>query len=431
MNSKSARFPRAVLPAGVRETRSLPYWGERVHPAPPSLLLYWGSRDVSWGAQVVRSTLAQALTTRFHVVVAGDAQGLSTPGGSSAIQTISLPPIGSPNAERDRRRILASTCAALQPRVILVDQFPFGDLYLGAEILHLLDAAASNVRTPLIVTSVRQLPDSDNLSRVEIHAARSAAEAYFDAVLVHTDPAIARLPDDGFESDARWSAPVRYTGFISADPRGPADIPSQPMAECGEIVVFGEGGGGRDRLCHIAVDACKHLAAADRLPMRIVAGLAMPETDYRSLEHAAAGTAGVTVQRSVPDVRNLLATAAVAISHCSYLLLDVVRSRIPALVIPTIGGDDAATARARRLAKIGAVRLVEPEWLDGPTLACQIASTIGFAPQRVDLDLSGAHATVRFLTSLVDAANRFSAADDGERIRFASAPTWQNTRFRT
>ena len=431
MDSKSARFPRAALPAGVRETRSLPHWGPRVHPAQPPLLLYSGNQDASWGAQVVRSALAQALSTRFRVVVVGDVEGTSPVETHPSIETVPLPPLGTPNAERDRRRVLVSTCATLQPRVIVVEQFPFGDLHLGAEILHLLETASSNARTPLVVSSVRQWPDGDMLARAEVHAARSTAEGYFDAVLVHTDPTISRLPDDGTESDARWSAPVRYTGFISADPRGPAEIPSHPLADGGEIVVFGEGGGGRDRLCKIAVDACTHLAAADRLPMRIIAGQAMPETDYRSLEHAAAGTAGVRVERHVHDVRTLLATAAVAVSHCSYPLLDVVRSRVPALVIPTIGGDDAATMRARRLARVGAVRLIEPEWLDGPTLACQIASTIGFAPQRVDLDLSGAHATVRFLTSLVDAANRFSAADQSERTLPAPVHTWQTTRFRT
>src|SRR5262249_16483506 len=156
-----------------------------------------------------------------------------------SIQTISLPPLGSPNAERDRRRILVSTCATLQPRVIVVEQYPFGDLHLGGEILQMLEAAATNVRTPLVVSSVPPRPDGATLSRAEVPTARAASEAYFDAVLVHTDPTISRLPDDGAENDARWSAPVRYTGFISADPRGPADIPSQPVAEGGEIIVFG------------------------------------------------------------------------------------------------------------------------------------------------------------------------------------------------
>jgi predicted glycosyltransferase len=431
MDSKSARFPRAALSAGVRETRGFHRLELRDHPARPSLLLYSGNQDASWGARIVRSTLAQALSTRFRVVVAGDFPETPVPDGRSPLETIPLPPLGTPGAERDRRRILVTACARLQPRVIVVDQYPFGDLHLGAEILHLLKASATSPRPPLIVSSVRQLPGGSAVSRDEIYAARSAADGYFDAILVHADPTISRLHEDAFEHDAPWSAPLRYTGFISADPHRPAGTRTEPLAEGGQIVVFGEGGGGRDRLCHIAIDAHAHLAAADRLPMRIVAGQSMPGDEYRALEAAAAGTAGVQVERNVTDVRGLLATAAVTVSHCSYPLLDVVRSRVPALVVPIIGGDETATTRARRLAKIGAVRLVEPEWLDGPTLACQIASTIGFAPQRVDLDLSGADATVRFLTTLVDAANRFSAAGVGDRTRFAPAHQWQTTRFRT
>ena len=430
MDSKSARFPRAVSPAGVRETRdSLPYWGERVHPAKPTLLFYSGNLDASWGARVVRSSLAQALSTRFRVVVAGDFPAGPAGAGASPIQTIPLPPLGSATV-RDRRRILVSSCATLQPRVIVIEQYPFGDLHLGPEILHLLEASTANIRTPLVVSSVRQMPDRDSLSCAEVYEARSAADGYFDAVLVHTDPTMSRLPEEVLEGDSRWTAPVRYTGFISADPRGPAETPSQPLAEGGEIVVFGEGGGGHDRLCHVAVDACTYLDAADRLPMRIIAGADMPAADFCSLQKAAASTAGVVVERTVSDVRSLLGSMAVAVTHCSYPLLDVVRARVPALVVPTVAGDDTSTVRARRLAKIGAVRLVEPEWLDGPTLACQIAATIGFAPQRVDLDLSGAHATVRYLSSLVDAANRFAAAGS-DASRFTPVHGWQHTRFRT
>jgi len=324
MDSKSARFPRAVSPAGVREARSLPYWGEHVHPAKPTLLFYSGNQDASWGARVVRSSLAQALSTRFRVVVAGDFVAGPVGADASTIQVIPLPPLGSKAAERDRRRILVSSCATLQPRVIVIEQYPFGDLHLGPEILHLLEASTANIRTPLVVSSVRQMPDGDASSCSEVYAARTAADPYFDAVLVHTDPTISRLPEDVLDGDSRWTAPIRYTGFIGADPRGPADTPNQPLVEGGEIVVFGEGGGGHDRLCHVAVDACTYLDAADRLPMRIIAGADMPADDYCSLQKAAAGTAGVVIERTVSDVRSLLGSAAVAVSHCSYPLLDVV-----------------------------------------------------------------------------------------------------------
>ena len=246
---------------------------------------------------------------------------------------------------------------------------------------------------------------------------------------MHADPNIARL-ETAFADDYEWSVPIRYTGFISVDPRGPADVPHERLAEGGEIVVFGEGGGPGDRLCHTAVDACKYLSAADRLPMHVIAGPAMPPDEYQSLQRAAAGTAGVIVERNVVDVRPLLAGAAVTVAHSAYPLLDLLRSRVPALVIPPVGGSEEQAARTRRLAALGAVRVVDAEWLDGQTLACQIASTIGFTPRRTELDLSGAGATVRFLTGLLDAASLLNTGTTGvDPLAFNRTQRLQNRRF--
>ena len=431
MDPKSARFPHAVFPAGVRGTRSLDMWGQRVHPALPApLLLYAGGEDTSWPTRMVRSALAQALASRFHVTVVGnfsDAPGSELP---APINVVGLPPLGSLASDRERRRILLSTYAAVRPRVVVVEQFPFGELHLGAEIVHLLKAATATPRAPFVVSSVRQPLDHWTVSTSDAKASRSLAEGYLDAVLVHADPNIARL-ETAFADDYEWSVPIRYTGFISVDPRGPADVPHERLAEGGEIVVFGEGGGPGDRLCHIAVDACKYLSAADRLPMRVVAGPAMPPDEYRSLQQAAAGTAGVILERDVVDVRQVLAHAAVTVAHSAYPLLDLLRSRVPALVVPPVSGSEEQTARMRRLAALGAVRVVEPEWLDGQTLACQIASTIGFTPRRADFDLSGAGATVRFLIGLLDAASLLNTGTNGvEPLAFSRSHRSQNRLFR-
>src|SRR5262249_57487281 len=128
--------------------------------------------------------VAQARWTGFGVVVAGELRGGQFARESSSIETISLPPPGSSNGERERRRILVSTCAALQPRVIVVEQYPFGDLHLAGEILYLLESPAAQFRAPLVISSVRKLPGGDVLSRADIRAARGAAATYFDAVLV-------------------------------------------------------------------------------------------------------------------------------------------------------------------------------------------------------------------------------------------------------
>jgi len=430
MDPKSARFPHAVFPAGVRATRSLDVWGQRVHPSLPApLLFYAGGEDTSWPTRMVRAALAQALASRFRVTVVGDlsdAPGTDLP---APISTVRLPPLGSLASDRERRRILLSTYAALRPRVVVVEQFPFGELHLGAEIVHLLKAATATPRAPFVVSSVRQPLDHWTISTADAKASRSLAEGYLDAVLVHADPNIARL-ETAFADDSDWSVPIRYTGFISVDPRGPADVPHDRSSDGGEIVVFGEGAGPGDRLCHIAVQACKYLSAADRLPMRVIAGPAMPPDEFRALQQAAAGTAGVIVERDVVDVRPLLAGAAVAVAHSAYPLLDLLQSRVPALVVPPVGGSEEQTARVRRLASLGAVRVVEPEWLDGQTLACQIASTIGFAPRRAELDLSGAGATVRFLTGLLDAASFLNTGTTGmDPLAFTRTQRLPNRRF--
>ena len=417
MDPKSARFPHAVFPAGVRGTRSLDMWGQRVHPALPApLLLYAGGEDTSWPTRMVRSALAQALASRFCVTVVGDFTDLPGSDLPAPINVVCLPPLGSLASDRERRRILLSTYAAVRPRVLVVEQFPFGELHLGAEIVHLLKAATATPRAPFVVSSVRQPLDHWTISTADAKASRSLAEGYLETVLA----------DDG-----EWSVPVRYTGFISVDPRGPADVPHEHAADGGEIVVFGEGGGPGDRLCHIAVDACKYLSAADRLPMRVIAGPAMSPDEYRSLQQAAAGTAGVIVERDVVDVRQVLAHAAVTVAHSAYPLLDLLRSRVPALVVPPVSGSEEQTARMRRLAALGAVRVVEPEWLDGQTLACQIASTIGFTPRRADFDLSGAGATVRFLIGLLDAASLLNTGTNGvEPLAFSRTHRSQNRLFR-
>jgi len=430
MDPKSARFPHAVFPAGVRATRSLDVWGQRVHPSLPApLLFYAGGEDTSWPTRMVRAALAQALASRFRVTVVGDFPDVPGTELPAPITTVSLPPLGSLASDRERRRILLSTYAALRPRVVVVEQFPFGELHLGAEIVHLLKAATATPRAPFVVSSVRQPLDHWTISTADAKASRSLAEGYLDAVLVHADPNIARL-ETAVADDGEWSVPIRYTGFISVDPRGPADVPHVHGGEGGEIVVFGEGGGPGDRLCRIAVEACRHLSAADRLPMRVIAGPAMPPDEFRRLQQAAAGTAGVIVERNVVDVRPVLARAAVAVAHSAYPLLDLLPSRVPALVVPPVGGSEEQTARVRRLASLGAVRVVEAEWLDGQTLACQIASTIGFTPRRAELDLSGAGATVRFLTGLLDAASMLNTGTTGiDPLAFTRHQRLPNRRF--
>ena len=87
------------------------------------------------------------------------------------------------------------------------------------------------------------------------------------------------------------------------------------------------------------------------------------------------------------------------------------RARVPALVVPCRElGKDEQCVRARRLEQLGAVRVLEPELLDGPTLAAETRALLGFRPSPVALDLGGAQRTVALLDAMLATAGLAPAA---------------------
>jgi predicted glycosyltransferase len=75
-----------------------------------------------------------------------------------------------------------------------------------------------------------------------------------------------------------------------------------------------------------------------------------------------------------------------------------VRAGVPALVVPyATTEEDEQRRRARRLRRLGLVRVLEPERLEPATLAREILRLGEFEPQRAQIDLDGAATTCRLL----------------------------------
>jgi predicted glycosyltransferase len=75
---------------------------------------------------------------------------------------------------------------------------------------------------------------------------------------------------------------------------------------------------------------------------------------------------------------------------------------VPALVVPfSEAGKDEQWVRARRLERLGVVRVLEPEQLDGPTLAAEVGALLGFRPSPVALDLGGAPRAAALLDEML------------------------------
>jgi predicted glycosyltransferase len=374
--------------------------------SPPNLLFYC-QHSLGIGHLTRSFALARALRERFRVVFLNGGklpQGVSVPTGVSCIH---LPPLGMDDghtvvsrdtgidvgaARAERRQLIGRAVEATQPAVLIVELFPFGRKKFADEILPMIRAARR--QGAKVVCSLRDIlvdarPDQQH------HDDRAAwlVNRYFDAVLVHSDAAFARL-EETFRPRRTLRTPVWHTGFVVPERRVDAHLAR------GEHVVVSAGGGiVGDSLFRAALEAHRphRRADADRrraLPARAaVAGAAArgrrpsrrPAVSPRVRPgrrdvHRAGVDQPVRLQHGAGPGRLAGAGAGRALRH---------RHR-----------ERAAPAR-RALAALGAVQCLDPDQLDGPALAVAIVDLLQFRPRPAALSLSGARRSAELLAQLV------------------------------
>lgn len=385
-------------------------------------VLFYCQHSLGLGHLVRSFALADALSQDFRVVVLN---GGHLPAGTTApegVELVSLPPLtmdtdgvlvgdepGS-SVERTlelRRERILSVQRTVAPDVVFVELFPFGRRKFRGEIVPLLRAARA--AGAMTVCSLRDILMSKRRSQDRFDEwACGLANELLDAVFVHADPRFARL-EESFRPQTPLRVPVHYTGFVT--PSRPVRAAARP-AGAPRIVVSAGGGRYGEQLLRTAVEAHRLSLAERGVRLRVLAGPFVPDDAWRSLRAAAADVTGVDVRRSVPDLTAELASAAASVSQCGYnTTLDILRSGVPALVVPFAQGrEDEQPRRAERLAALGAVRVLAEKRLDAPTLAAELEELLRFRPAEVDLDLDGGPAAARLLASLWAQATRKSLA---------------------
>jgi predicted glycosyltransferase len=347
----------------------------------PSLLFYC-QHSVGLGHLMRSYALCEGLAQRFEVVLmaGGDLpEGIDPPAG---IELVPLPPLGvqangfgSRNGDLERtwelrhRRILM-TLGRVQPSVVLVELFPFGRAKFARELVPLLEEARA--MGAFTACSLRDILVSGDTERDD--RARERADELLDVVLVHSDPRFARL-EETFRPSTPLTTPVEYTGFV-------AGRKQMNGHRRGEHVVVSAGGG------RVGFELLREaMAASNGRPMKAIAGPLMPEEDYARLRELR--PENVELLRSVPNLAHELSVAAGSISQCGYnTALDLLRTHVPALVVPyATPEEDEQTRRARRLEKLGVVKVA-----DHPDPAL-----LDFTPEPAQLDLGGAASTTELL----------------------------------
>ncbi|HZP88678.1 MAG TPA: hypothetical protein VFB54_17850, partial [Burkholderiales bacterium] len=291
-------------------------------------LLFYCQHSVGIGHLMRSMLLARRLSERFHVLFLNGGPlppGVAVP---SEVELIDLPPLGMVDghelisreahtdlsaAKAQRRALVLEVFRRCAPRALLIELFPFGRKKFAFELLPLLKAARRSTPTPpLTLCSVRDIlvaarPDQQH------HDDRAAwlCRRYFDAVLVHADPRLARL-GESFRPRRALSTPLYYTGFVAPQSQSRA-------VQRGEHALVSAGGGlVGGPLLRTAIEAHKRLPRTARRAMRVVAGPFLPEGDWRALQVMAHAEPDIELVRSVPALAVEMHQAALSISQCGY-----------------------------------------------------------------------------------------------------------------
>ena len=375
--------------------------------ARPALLFYC-QHSLGIGHLTRSFALATALAQTFRVVFLNGGRlppGLPVPQG---IKVIDLPPLGmddghtlvSRDAAHDvaqavarRRTLIEAAVQQHRPAVLLVELFPFGRKKFAGEILPMIRLARRQRGGPAkVVCSLRDiLVDARPDQRHHDDRARWITDRYFDAVIVHADPAFARL-EESFRPSRPMRTPVHYSGYVV--PQRPA-VPDTNRAP--HLLVSAGGGIVGGGLYRTVLQARELLGSP--MSLRIIAGPFLPESEWLALERLTAGQHGVELVRHVPDMVAEMRLARASISQCGYnSALDIVGAGVPALVVPyETPSENEQRTRADRLAALGAMQMLPVAELNPRNMARAIEQLLCFRPRPAALDLQGANHTAQLM----------------------------------
>lgn len=289
---------------------------------------------------------------------------------------------------QSRKDQLSAIVANLAPDIVLTELFPFGRRALSDEFLRVISAAEALPRRPIILASIR---DILNPPSKPDRAARTDAlvRAHYDAVLVHSDPAVMRLETSWPVSDELrpW---LRYTGFVAPPPPAPhTDHEGE-----GEILVSVGGGPVGQRVFDCALAA----ARLDRgRKWRLLSGGPCPAEPLPE---------NVIVEAPRSDFRSMLLMAAGSVSLCGYnTALDVMQTGVPAVLIPfDDGGEVEQGLRARALARRPGFRVINTADLTADSmLGALTEAQADPRPCTAEIRFNGAARSVEIAVALAEA----------------------------
>ena len=288
-----------------------------------------------------------------------------------------------------RGAILHETIGRAQPDVLITELFPFGRRVLAEEFLAVLHQAHAMRPRPLVLSSIRDILVAPKRERIAETAAR--IDEFYDAVLVHGDPALAPL-DLSWPVDETFRKIIHYTGYVDEEAAAPEQV------DRAGIVVSGGSSAASLPLYRAALEAARIVAHKN---WHILIGRGIDDVAFETLSRAA--PAHAKVERARPDFRRLLAAAELSISQAGYnTCVDLLRSGPRAILVPfELDRETEQRLRAESLQRNGLAQILPETRLTGHALAASVAFALEEPlPPRSSVAVNGAQETVRIADAL-------------------------------
>ncbi len=308
-----------------------------------------------------------------------------------------------------RRDLLLKLFKETNPRLLLIELFPFGRRQMRFELLPLLEFAGSMPQRPAIVSSLRDILNAHNKPE-KIRWMLDTFKRHFDSAIVHGDPDFLPL-EESFAEASEIASHLQYSGYIVRPPTNEEMAGSTTGR--GEILVSIGGGAVGLNLVEAALEA-RVLTSHVKSRWRFLLGPNMPEHDFDRIvrnakvieENEDGGS--IIVERARPDFPLLLRNCRLSISQGGYnTVMEILARKTPAIIVPfAAGGETEQTFRSRKLAEMGYLELLEEDQLSAVNLAAaidrEIAKDKGTNPSTLNLDLEGGGKTAYILKEQIN-----------------------------
>jgi predicted glycosyltransferase len=289
-----------------------------------------------------------------------------------------------------RANRLLETFHAIRPDILITETFPFGRRQMRFEVLPLMDAADKADWPVTRVSSIRDILQ-EGRKESRIRETLDEAKNWFDLVLVHGDPQLAKISETlphAHEIEDR----IAYSGLVAPAPTDLNELPEQRV----DVVVSAGGGADGHALISAALQARRFSRHAPQNWLLITGS---ERNDAEARELANKSGEGLRIERFVPDLTLVMAHARASVSRAGYnTACDLLRARCPAVLVPYVGGNQTEQLRRARIFQSrGLAVMLRDEELTPQSLADAVDRAIERPAVAVGFDLDGAANSARII----------------------------------